>query len=323
MSTPPRSLRRLVTALFTVLSLVAVGGITGCAADADAGGGSTGPLRIGYQRFGGLSLVKARNAAPDAQWSLFESGPALTEALKAGAIDIGQVGEAPPIFAAAAKIPFSVIGTSAPIPQGEAVLVKESSGLKTFADLRGRTVALNKGSNVHWLLVRLLAANNMTLKDLNVKYLKPAEGRPAFDNGQIDAWIIWDPYFALAEQPGVKVLADATGLASNREYVLAAPGAVRDRADDVRAFLTTYREVTDWGIAHPDERAAVLAPELKIPLDVTTRALARSARPLAPVTPAVGAELQAIADGFTTLDLVPGPVDISGRVDDRFSAVFQ
>ncbi|MEU1753312.1 aliphatic sulfonate ABC transporter substrate-binding protein [Micromonospora matsumotoense] len=322
MSTPPRGVRRLATALFTALSLVAVGGIAGCADDADAGGG-TGPLRIGYQRFGGLSLVKARNAAPDAQWSLFESGPALTEALKAGAIDIGQVGEAPPIFAAAAKIPFSVVGTSAPIPQGEAVLVKESSGLKSFADLRGRTVALNKGSNVHWLLVRLLAANNMTLKDINVKYLKPAEGRPAFDNGQVDAWIIWDPYFALAEQPGVKVLADATGLASNREYVLASPEVVRDRTDDVRAFLTTYRAVTDWGIAHPAERATVLAPELKIPLDVTTRALARSARPLAPVTPAVGAELQAIADGFTTLDLVPGPVDISGRVDDRFSAVFQ
>lgn len=217
MSTPPRGVRRLATALFTALSLVAVGGIAGCADDADAQAGSS-PLRIGYQRFGGLSLVKARNAAPDAQWSLFESGPALTEALKAGAIDIGQVGEAPPIFAAAAKIPFSVVGTSAPIPQGE---------------------------------------------------------------------------------------------------------VVRDRTDDVRAFLTTYRKVTDWGIANPAERATVLAPELKIPLDVTTRALARSARPLAPVTPAVGAELQAIADGFTTLDLVPGPVDISGRVDDRFSAVFQ
>ncbi|MFE7872812.1 aliphatic sulfonate ABC transporter substrate-binding protein [Micromonospora humida] len=323
MPTPPRSLRRLATALFTALSLAAVGGVTGCADDAADAQAGKGPLRIGYQRFGGLSLVKARNAAPDAQWSLFESGPALTEALKAGAIDIGQVGEAPPVFAAAAKIPFSVIGTSAPIPQGEAVLVKQNSGLKTFADLRGRTVALNKGSNVHWLLVRLLAANNMTLKDINVKYLKPAEGRPAFDNGQVDAWIIWDPYFALAEQPGVTVLADATGLASNREYVLASPEVVRDRTDDVRAFLTTYRKVTDWGIANPAERATVLAPELKIPVDVTTRALARSARPLAPVTPAVGAELQAIADGFTTLDLVPGPVDIAGRVDDRFSAVFQ
>ncbi|MEE3921559.1 ABC transporter substrate-binding protein [Micromonospora sp. BRA006-A] len=117
---------------------------------------------------------------------------------------MGQVGEAPPVFAAAGKIPFSVVGTSQPIPQGEAVLVKADSPYRGFADLRGRTVALNKGSNVHWLLVKLLEANKMTLADIKVKYLKPAEGRPAFDNGQVDAWIIWDPYFALAEQPGVR-----------------------------------------------------------------------------------------------------------------------
>ncbi|SBT42533.1 aliphatic sulfonate ABC transporter substrate-binding protein [Micromonospora auratinigra] len=316
--------RRLVTALLTAVALVAVAGVAACGGDADAAGGdSERPLRIGYQRFGGLSLVKARDAAPDVQWSLFESGPALTEALKAGSIDIGQVGEAPPVFAAAGKIPFAVIGTSQPVPQGEAVLVKADSPYRSFADLRGRTVALNKGSNVHWLLVKLLAANKMTLADINVKYLKPAEGRPAFDNGQVDAWIIWDPYFALAEQPGVRVLADATGLTGNREYVLASPAAVRDRTDDVRAFLRTYRQTTDWGIAHPSERARVLAPELKIPLDVTTRALARSAKPLAPVTPAIGAELQAIADSFVALKLVPGPVDIAGRVDDRFATEFQ
>ncbi|WP_422735142.1 aliphatic sulfonate ABC transporter substrate-binding protein [Micromonospora sp. WMMD729] len=317
---PPR--RRLLTAAFTALVLLAAGGVSACGGSADAGD-DRGKLRIGYQRFGGLSLVKARGAAPDVEWSLFESGPALTEALKAGSIDIGQVGEAPPVFAAAGKIPFSIIGTSEPIPQGEAVLVKADSGYRSFADLKGRTVALNKGSNVHWLLVRLLEANKMTLRDINVKYLKPAEGRPAFDSGQVDAWVIWDPYFALAEQPGVRVLADATGLASNREYVLAAPDAVTRRTDDVRAFLATYREVTDWGIANPQERARTLAPELKIPEDVTSRALDRSAKPLAPVSPAIGDELQAITDSFIALDLIPGPVDIRSRVDDRFSAVFQ
>ncbi|MEU0548398.1 aliphatic sulfonate ABC transporter substrate-binding protein [Micromonospora sp. NPDC005979] len=322
MRNPPR--RRLFTAAITALVLVAAAGVSACGGPADAGGGGgKGKLRIGYQRFGGLSLVKARDAAPDVEWSLFESGPALTEALKAGSIDIGQVGEAPPVFAAAGKIPFSIVGTSAPIPQGEAVLVKAASGYRSFADLKGKTVALNKGSNVHWLLVRLLEANKMTLRDINVKYLKPAEGRPAFDSGQVDAWVIWDPYFALAEQPGVRVLADATGLASNREYVLAAPDAVTKRTDDVRAFLQKYREVTDWGIANPQERARVLAPELKISEDVTSRALSRSAKPLAPVTPAIGDELQAITDSFVKLELIPGPVDIRSRVDDRFSAVFQ
>ena len=320
----PRTRRRPLAALLTTLALLAATALTACGGEAaDASGGGDRPLRIGYQRFGGLSLVKARGDAKNVTWSLFESGPALTEALKAGSIDIGQVGEAPPVFAAAGKIPFSVVGTSQPIPQGEAVLVKADSPYRGFADLRGRTVALNKGSNVHWLLVKLLEANKMTLSDIKVKYLKPAEGRPAFDNGQVDAWIIWDPYFALAEQPGVRVLADATGLAGNREYVLAAPDAVKNRTDDVRAFLDTYRQTTDWGIAHPTERAAVLAPELKIPLDVTTRALARSAKPLAPVTPEIGAELQAIADSFVELKLVPGPVDIAGRVDGRFNEAFR
>jgi sulfonate transport system substrate-binding protein len=313
--------RSTIAVLLALTVSVALGGCGGD--DKDTGGTDTGPLRIGYQRFGGLSLVKARADAPDAQWSLFESGPAVTEALKAGAIDIGQTGEAPPIFAAAAKIPFSIVGTSAPVPKGEAVLVKQAKGYKSFADLRGRTVALNKGSNVNWLLVKLLEANNMKLTDINVKYLKPAEGRPAFDNDQVDAWIIWDPYFALAEQPGVQVLADATGLANNREYILVHPDAVKGKAAQIRTFLDTYQKTTTWGIAHPEERAKVLAPELKIDEAVTTRALARSAQPLAPLTPEVGAELQSIADGFTELKLIPGSVDMKSRIDDQFTAELQ
>jgi sulfonate transport system substrate-binding protein len=314
-------MRSRLAATLGVLALAATTVLTACGGD-DAGDGGAAPLRIGYQRYGSLSLLKARNEAPPgATWSLFESGPALTEALKAGSIDIGETGEAPPIFAAAGKIPFKIVATSDEVPQGEAVLVKESSGFKTFADLKGKTVALNKGSNVNWLLVKLLEANNMKLTDLTVKYLKPAEGRPAFDSGQVDAWIIWDPYFALAEGPGVQVLADATGLASNREYILASPDAVKDKPDQVRELLTKLRTTTDWGIANPDERARVLAPELKIPEDVAKRSLARSAKPLAPVSPAIGDELQAIADGFAELKLIPEKIDIKSRVDDQFGPV--
>ena len=317
---------RRITALLAVLTLAAAAGVSGCADDsgsAEAAGSGSAALRVGYQRFGGLSLVKAKAAAPDATWSLFESGPALTEALKAGAIDIGQTGEAPPIFAAAGKIPFSIVGTSAPVPKGEAVLVKAAKGYKSFADLRGKTVALNKGSNVNWLLVRLLEANKMTLSDINVKYLKPAEGRPAFDNDQVDAWIIWDPYFALAEQPGVQVLADATGLANNREYILVSPDAAKNKTEQIRDFLGAYQTTTTWGIANPAERAKILAPELKIDEPTTTRALARSAQPLAPLTPEIGDELQAIADGFSELELIPGKVDMKARIDSQFTAELQ
>jgi sulfonate transport system substrate-binding protein len=309
--------RRVFAVIGTIL--LAAGLLCGCGGDDTGGDG--GPLRVGYQRYGSLSLLKARNDAPNVVWSLFESGPALTEALKAGSIDIGETGEAPPIFAAAGGTKFKIVATSDEVPQGEAVLVKSDSGIQTFADLKGKTVALNKGSNVHWLLVKLLQANNMTLQDITIKYLKPAEGRPAFDSGQVDAWVIWDPYFALAEQPGVKILADATGLAGNREYILAAPDALEKKPDQVRDLLTKLDETTDWGIANPDERARILAPELKIPEDVAKRSLARSAKPIAPVTPQIGAELQAIADGFAELELIPDQVDIAARIDDRFTGV--
>lgn len=314
-------MRRTTATLTAAVALLMTSWLSACGGEGEADADE--PLKIGYQRFGGLSLVKAKEAAPDAEWSLFESGPALTEALKAGAIDLGQTGEAPPIFAAAGKTDFRIVATSAPVPKGEAVLVKEKSGFTSFSDLKGKTVALNKGSNVNWLLVKLLEANDMTIDDIDVKYLKPAEARPAFDNDQVDAWIIWDPYFALAEQPGVKVLVDATGLAHNREYVLVTPEALKEKSAKVEAFLEEYREVTDWGIAHPQERATLLAPELKIPLDTTTRALERSAQPLAALTPAIAAELQEIADGFAELELIPEPVDIAGRVDDRYSDILE
>lgn len=300
----------------------AISGVLGAAFLAGCGGADNADkspgLRVGYQRFGGFSLVKARNAFPGATWSLFESGPALTEALKAGAIDIGQTGEAPPIFAAAARTGFTLAATSEPSPRSEAVLVKQARGFTGFADLRGATVALNKGSNVHWLLVKLLEKHRMTPEDLTVRYLKPAEGRPAFDNDQVDAWIIWEPYFALAENPGVRVLADASGVAHNREYVLVAPEA--DEAL-VRGFLAAYASTTVWGIGNPQQRAEILSPELKIEVPVLTRSLERAAHPPAAMSPAIADELQAIADGFADLSLIPGRVDMRALVDDRFAAV--
>ncbi|GAA0536954.1 sulfonate ABC transporter substrate-binding protein [Paractinoplanes ferrugineus] len=313
---------RRTSGFAAVLTLVATS-LVGCGGSDDKAAGGGAPLRIGYQRFGGLSLVKARHDAPGVTWSLFESGPALTEAIKAGAIDVGQTGEAPPIFAAAARTPFRIAAVGAPSPKSEAVLVKRSRGFRSFADLKGKTIALNKGSNVHWLLVRLLQANRMTLSDVNVKYLKPAEGRPAFDNDQVDAWIIWDPYFALAERDDVQILADATGVADNREYILVAQEAADKKTEQIKSFLATYERTTAWGIANPDERAEVLSPELKIDEATTKRALARAAQPVAPLTGEIGAELQGIADGFTELELIPGKVQVDKLVDTRFTGAAQ
>ena len=145
--------------LAAAAALPLAGALTRRAAFADAK-----VLRIGYQKYGTLVLLKEKGTLEGAleplgfsvTWSEFPGGPQLLEALNVGAIDFGTAGEAPPIFAQAAGAPLIYVGFEPPAPKGEAILVPKDSPLKTVAELKGKKVALNKGSNVHYLLVRAL-----------------------------------------------------------------------------------------------------------------------------------------------------------------------
>jgi len=164
-------------------------------------------VRIGYQKYGNFILSKGTGAFDKTlaaqgvavEWTEFPSGPPLLEALNAGAIDIGQAGEAPPIFAQAANAGFVYIAHEPPAPQGEAILVPKDSAIKSVADLKGKKVALNKGSNVHYLLVKLLQQAGVKYSEIQPVFLAPADARAAFETGTVDAWAIWDPYQAAAE----------------------------------------------------------------------------------------------------------------------------
>jgi sulfonate transport system substrate-binding protein len=182
-------------------------------------------LRIGYQRYGTLILLKERGSleqrlAPlgwTVQWKLFVAGPQLLEALNAGALDFGITGETPPIFAQAAGAPIAYVGVEPSAPQGEAILVPSGSRLQSVAELTGKRVALNKGSNVHYLLVRALEAAGLHWSDIRPVSLSPADAPAAFQAGDVDAWVIWDPYMSAAETNlGARVLRDGAGLAPNR-----------------------------------------------------------------------------------------------------------
>ena len=155
-------------------------------------------LRIGYQKYGTLVLLKERGTLEkrlaatgyDVTWTEFPAGPQLLEALNVGAIDFGTTGEAPPIFAQAAGAPLAYVGYEPPAPAGEAVIVPSDSPIKEVAELKGRKVALNKGSNVHYLLVRALEAFSLALTDVEPVYLPPADARAAFERGAVDARVI-------------------------------------------------------------------------------------------------------------------------------------
>ena len=164
-------------------------------------------LRIGYQKYGTLVLLKAKGTLEkrlaaqgvQVQWTEFPGGPQLLEGLNLGAVDVGFVGEAPPIFAQAAGAKFAYIGYDPAAPEAEAILVPRNSVIKSVAELKGKKIALNKGSNVHYLLVRLLEKNGLKPSDVQPVYLPPADARAAFESGHVDAWVIWDPFAAAAE----------------------------------------------------------------------------------------------------------------------------
>jgi sulfonate transport system substrate-binding protein len=281
--------------------------------------GSSGSreVRIGYQKYGTLTLLKGRGTLEQrlaaknvtVKWTEFPAGPVLLEGLNVGSIDFGTVGEAPPIFAQAAGAKLVYVGHEPPSPASEAIVVPKDSALRTLADLRGKKVALNKGSNVHYLLVKALEKAGVPYKDIQPVFLPPADARAAFERGAVDAWVIWDPFLAAAEkQLGARVLADGTGLVANHQFYLASRGYAEKNADIVAIVLEELAQVDDWGSKHQAEVAAILAKQTGLSPDVLAVAARRYAYGVKPVSPAVFAEQQKIADVFAQLKLIPSSI---------------
>ena len=281
-------------------------------------------IRIGYQKYGTLVFEKARGTlekrlAPlhvHVTWTEFLGGPALLEAMGADSIDFGTAGDAPPIFGQAAGVPLAYVGVEPASPHGEAVIVPDGSPIHSIADLRGRRIALNKGSNVHNLLVRVLAAGGLTPADVTSVFLKPSDARPAFENGSVDAWAIWDPYYS-AEQVAMKVrvVSDGVGpdghvIDENRQYIFGNRDFIAANPDIIRAAMADLRQTDAYGAAHRDEVIRLLAPAMGMDPVAVRQSVSRLGFGVQPVTKANIASQQDIADTFVSLHLIPKKVDL-------------
>jgi sulfonate transport system substrate-binding protein len=276
-------------------------------------------IRIGYQKYGTLVLLKARGSlekrlAPmhvEVKWTEFPAGPQLLEGLNVGSIDFGTVGEAPPIFAQAAGADLVYVGNEPPASAAEAIIVPKDSPIKTVAELKGKKVALNKGSNVHFLLVKLLEQAGVDYKDIDTIFLTPADARAAFERGSVDAWAIWEPFLAAAQrQTGARILADGNGVVSNHQFFLASRVYASKRADVVAIVLEEVAAVDQWAKTNPKEAAAALQPQIGLDQATLELALSRGGYGVTPVNDAVLAEQQRIADAFYDLKLIPKHINI-------------
>ncbi|WP_310630555.1 sulfonate ABC transporter substrate-binding protein [Paraburkholderia sp.] len=275
-------------------------------------------LRIGNQK-GALSILKGRGTletrlAPlgvSVTWTEFNAGPVQLEALNVGSIDFGDVGDAPPIFAQAAGAPLAYVAATLPRSQSEAVLVPRDSTLRTVADLKGKRVAFNKGSNVHYFLVQLLRKHGLDYRDVRPVFLAPADARAAFENGSIDAWVIWDPFYAAAQATlGARVLADASGVVGNRGYYFSSLDYAKRNPDVIRVLIDEIAKADEWGKNHRSEYAGELAKLWGLPAPIVEQAVARTQFGTVPITKAILGEQQKIADTFLELGLVPKRIDV-------------
>ena len=304
--------RRLVQGAVAAITLPSLASFSALAQ------GAPRELRIGHQK-GLLSLLKGRGTlekrlAPlgvTVKWTEFTAGPVQLEALNVGSIDFGDVGEAPPIFAQAAGAPLAYVGATVPRPASEAVLVPTGSAIKTVADLKGKKIALNKGSNVHYFLVKLLEKHGLTYADVNPVFLPPSDARAAFEKGSVDAWVIWDPFLAAAEKAlDATVLADATGVVGNRAYYFSSLGYVDKNADVLKVVIEELDKVDQWGAANRSALAAELSQLFGIPRPVLELSVSRQKFGTTPITKAILGEQQKIADTFFDLKLIPKRINV-------------
>src|SRR6201746_1013876 len=299
---------------------VAVLSMTTALAGVGASYGQDKVVRMGFQKYGKLVLLKSKGSLEEklksagykVVWTEFPSGPPLLEALNVGAIDFGNTGEAPPIFAQAAGAPLQYVAYEPPAPKGEAILVPKDSKLNSVADLKGKKIALNKGSNVHYLLVKALEKAGVKYSEVEPVFLAPADARAAFERGAVDAWVIWDPFQAAAEAAtGARTLADGTGIVANYQFYFSSKKFFESEPKIIDLVLAQLSAVDDWAKGDIHAVAEQLAPAIGLPVPVVETALKRQAYGIKPITDSVIADQQQVADTFFTLGLLPKQIKIS------------
>lgn len=278
-------------------------------------------LRIGFQKSSTLlTVIKAQGNLErelgkqgiKVTWHEFPSGLPLLESLNVGNVDLSaDVADTVPVFAQAAGAQLTYFARETPSPTAQSILVPQDSPLKSLADLKGKRVAVTKAAGSHYLLIAALQKAGLKFSDIQPAYLTPADGRAAFENHKIDAWVTWDPYVASAQrQQNARVLADGKGLASYQRYYLASTAYAKAHPEVLKQVFAELQKTGRWVKEHPTDAAKVLGP-LWGNLDVATveQANARRSYDVQPVRADGLDEQQRIADAFYAQGLLPKPVD--------------
>lgn len=321
---------RLSLAVLAVATLV----LTACGTDDSPSAKSDGPvdlstvtLKVGDQKAISIEVLLRASGQLDnlpykLEFSTFTAGPPLVEAASAGGIDLAQTGNTPVIFGAAANADIKIIGALEATGKGDALLVGKDSPIRSVADLKGKKVAVTKGSSANANLLLQLDKAGLSLSDVEPVYLAPADGYASFRDGAVDAWAVWDPYTAIAEQEvGAKSIASADQAANGYNFWVASAGSVEDpgKAAAIKDFFTRYAAATKWSSDNLELWSAKYAELTAISLDASRVTWTRSIKQPTVLNDQIIESEQEIADAFTEANAIPGKVDFAAFVDKQFA----
>jgi sulfonate transport system substrate-binding protein len=280
-------------------------------------------IRIGTQKGGFFPAVRQRHTIEDAfkplgieiKWVDFQFGPPLLEAINVGSVDFGYVGDAPPIFAQAGGAKIRYVAAVKSDGNTQAIIVPKDSPIHSLADLKGKRIAFGKGSSAHNLLVAALEKAGLTWSDITPAPLAPADATAAFVKGSVDAWSIWDPYFALAEvKENARVLVLDKDVHKPNSFYIAGSDFVEKYPSLVAKLNATFAAEGDWANGHHEEVAKAQADATGVDIEAVRRFVDRSNFRVVPLDAEVTASQQAVADRFATLSLIPKPVSVTDIV---------
>jgi sulfonate transport system substrate-binding protein len=248
----------------------------------------------------------------DVSWHEFPSGLPLLEALNVGNVDISaDVADTVPIFAQAAQAKLTYFAQEAPSPSAQAIVVRKDSPIQQLSDLKGKKIAVTKAAGTHYLLIAALAKAGLAFADIEPAYLSPADGRAAFENNKVDAWVTWEPFLTgVQRQLPTRTLTDGSGLASYKRYYLTGTPYAKAHPEVLKVVYEQLEKAGKWVKSNPQDAAKVLGP-LWGNLDVATVEAANAHRSylVQPVTVEQLGEQQKIADAFFKAGLLPKSVD--------------
>jgi len=284
-------------------------------------------LNIGDQKgTGAQALLTAAGLLSSlpfkANWADFTSGPPMLEAMSSGSVDVGGVGDAPPVFAASGGEGIVIVGARVAVNgDQDAVLVPKSSSITSPSQLKGKKIAVGNGSSANYHLLTVLTKAGLTTKDVTIVNLQPAEALAAFTSGSVDAWDVWPPYVQQVEAEGAKAIATGASYGSAYSYQVASKTAVSDpsKAAALKSYLTTLNKAYSWAAANPDKWGAVWAKAAGLSQAIMDKAAAVDGqKPVAITSETISSE-QGLVDQFYAAGLIPSKVDISGYITTQFN----